>query len=131
MPLKGPAKREYARQYYLKNKKSVIEKTKAYHLAHPEVQLRSHKNRLLRDHSLTHEEYEVLLKDQEGLCSICKRKDTRALSIDHDHSCCAGEKSCSLCTRGLLCNDCNKKLAVVEDEIFIQKALEYLERWKR
>lgn len=130
MPLKGAAKRKYARRYYLRNKKEILAKTSAYLLAHPEVKQRSHKNRLFREHDISCAKYEKLLKKQKGRCAICRRKDKRALSIDHDHSHCSGERSCRLCNRGLLCNKCNKKLAVVEDKKFLRKALAYLKKWE-
>jgi hypothetical protein len=37
MPLKGEAKRKYVRKYYLANKDVILEKTRAYTLAHPEL----------------------------------------------------------------------------------------------
>ncbi len=131
VPLKGVAKRKYARSYYLKNKKAILAKTRAYILAHPEVYQRSHKNRLFREHDTSSAEYETQLKRQGGRCAICGRKDTRSLSIDHDHSHCPGEQSCRLCNRGLLCNDCNKKLSVVEDRVFLRKAKKYLKKWRK
>src|SRR5689334_18983360 len=99
MPLTGKAKRRYARKYYLKNKKEILAKTTAYLLAHPEVKQRSIKNRTLREHDMSSGEYEKQLKKQKGRCDICGGKDTRDLSIDHDHAHCPGEKSCRSCNR--------------------------------
>lgn len=130
MPLKGVAKRRYYQRYYKKNKKTILAKANAYLAIHPEVKQRARKNRIYKEHDITCEEYETLLKKQNGRCAICRRKDKRALSVDHDHSHCPGEQSCRLCNRGLLCNRCNKKLAVVEDEDFISKALVYLKKYK-
>ena len=67
------------------------------------------------------------------VCGICKQPETlvrlgkvRQLCIDHDHSCCP--VGCKNCIRGLLCWDCNKKLGVVEDEEWLEDALDYLKR---
>lgn len=125
----------YSHDYYLRNKQSILEKTRAYIKSHPEVYARSHKNRLFKEHSTTREKYEAQVKEQDNKCAICRQEDTRDLSMDHDHACCSGENSCGkcnrgLCNRGLLCNACNKKLAVVEDETFLGKAKEYLRKWK-
>lgn len=131
MPLTGKKKRKYARKYYLKNRKEILAKTKAYLLAHPEVEQRSRKNRIFKEHDISAEEYEKKLREQSGKCAICGRKDTRALSVDHDHTHCAGEKSCRLCNRGLLCNKCNKKLAALEELKWKEKAEKYLQNWKK
>ena len=58
---------------------------------------------------MTWERYEQLLKDQSGVCAICKNPENvegRALAVDHDHR--TGE------TRGLLCTRCNHALGHFE-----------------
>jgi len=130
MPLAGAAKKEYAHRHYLANKEVVLARTREYHLAHPEVQQRSHRNRLLRDRNMSQEEHLERLKEQSSVCAICGQSDNnRRLAIDHNHACCIGEKSCGLCNRGLLCNRCNKKLAAIEDTKFLESALVYLKKW--
>lgn len=51
--------------------------------------------------------YELMLAAQDGRCYICQRKSAKHLSVDHDHTCCPGKKTCGNCIRGLLCQGCN------------------------
>ncbi len=62
-------------------------------------------------------------------CAICKRKPSnKPLSIDHNHACCPGGKTCGKCIRGLLCRRCNTVLGLVNDDASILlSALKYLE----
>jgi Recombination endonuclease VII len=60
----------------------------------------------LARYSLTQEEFDLLLKAQGCACGLCNTPflDGRPIFIDHDHTCCHGEKSaCGKCIRGLLC----------------------------
>ncbi len=80
--------------------------------------------------------YEKQLALQQGVCAICGRPETgldnwkkviRRLSMDHDHACCPGDRSCGKCLRGLLCSKCNPALAVVEEVPgWNNRALRYL-----
>ena len=124
------AHQRYQRLYYKKNKALVLRKTAEYAAAHPEVRRRAIRNRTLKEHDMTEAEYAKQVKKQKGKCAICRQRDVRDLSIDHDHECCAGERSCKSCNRGLLCNVCNKKLAAVEDAKFLRAAIKYLKKWK-
>jgi hypothetical protein len=64
-----------------------------------------------------------MFNKQQGLCAACHHPETgltslgrpRLLSVDHDHACCPGKKSCGKCIRGLLCRRCNVTLGWVED----------------
>lgn len=73
--------------------------------------------RVLSRYGLSVESYMQIFNSQDGVCIICKNpeKDGRRLSVDHDHSCCAGAYSCGKCIRGLLCTRCNKTLGMVQD----------------
>ena len=67
---------------------------------------------------------------QNGGCAICggAPKDGPSLHVDHDHACCPGrKKSCGLCLRGLLCEDCNRVLGMFGDDIArFEAAIGYL-----
>ena len=79
-------------------------------------------------YKLTEDEYQKLYDSQEGKCWICNERKNYYLHVDHDHSCCAKEKSCGKCIRGLLCYSCNSLLGYAKDNKEILKsALKYLE----
>jgi len=77
-----------------------------------------------REYGIAREEYEALLKRQNGRCAICKRlpgweKKKKRLSVDHDHV--------SGAVRGLLCGTCNTGLGHLGDDVLtLESALEYL-----
>lgn len=75
--------------------------------------------------------YSDLLARQQGLCLMCLQPppDTRNMSVDHDHRCCPGEKSCGACVRGLLCLRCNTALGIIENEDIQRAAFAYLGRF--
>ena len=80
-------------------------------------------------YNMTIEEYETLMIKQSGVCAICASvsEGGKALSVDHDHSCCAGRKSCGKCVRGLLCNKCNQGIGYFNDNVErLEAALAYL-----
>lgn len=85
-------------------------------------------------YSITRERYLRILKDQGYACAICKRPPTttRRMSVDHDHECCSGPKSCGKCVRALLCGGCNKALGYVNDSISrLHSMIEYVNEWKK
>lgn len=70
---------------------------------------------LWRKFKITPEDYDRLLDDQNGVCSICSNPPREMrLAVDHDRSCCPGEESCGSCVRGLLHQDCNSRLGWYE-----------------
>jgi hypothetical protein len=80
---------------------------------------------ILRKYKLTQEQYEAMLIEQNGECAICFKKPNRYyLSVDHDHACCPGQKTCGNCIRGLLCQSCNSFLGRVDDNL--TSAIKYL-----
>lgn len=62
---------------------------------------------------------------------ICRNpgcNSTERLSLDHDHSCCNGQRSCGKCVRGWLCNTCNSALGLLgEDRNRISGLIDYLD----
>lgn len=76
--------------------------------------------RLKVRYGLTIKDYEAILKSQKGGCKLCGRgpKKHRRLAIDHCHN--TGR------VRGLLCDGCNRSLAILEDKITLAKAIDYI-----
>ena len=85
---------------------------------------------LQRKYGLSQADYNKLLEDQNYVCAICGgvNKSGKALSVDHDHSCCAVGKGCGKCIRQLLCDACNRGLGHFKDNpAFLRAAAEYVE----
>lgn len=62
-----------------------------------------------------------MLEEQDGRCANlgCRidNPGKRGWMVDHDHSCCAGNRSCGKCVRGLLCTRCNVMLGMSRDSV--------------
>lgn len=71
--------------------------------------------------------YEELIEKYGNHCGICFAEEER-LAVDHDHKHC--DEGCKECIRGLLCGNCNRRLEVVEDTVWVSWANEYLEQSK-
>jgi hypothetical protein len=74
-------------------------------------------------YNITKDQVFWLLYKQNQVCYLCHEEETKrfkngitpvSLTIDHDHRCCPGRKSCGQCVRHLLCHRCNFMLGVVE-----------------
>ena len=82
-------------------------------------------NKLLRRYGMTIEQYDIMLRAQEGRCAICrtdkpKGHGGKTFHVDHDHT--TGR------VRGLLCSPCNSGLGHLgDDPDRIRAALAYLE----
>lgn len=78
--------------------------------------------KLLRAYRITQEEFEELLRRQDGVCAICKSGEPGGRGrfvVDHDH---VTKK-----IRGLLCNWCNTGLGSFRDSsAYLKAAQEYL-----
>lgn len=82
---------------------------------------------LFREYGITYDKYEAMLKEQRGLCALCKTegfvmcKDRHKLKlvVDHCHS--------TGVVRGLLCHNCNRALGLFKDNLeTIANSMEYL-----
>lgn len=85
---------------------------------------------LKRMFSITLEQYNEMVEEQNGVCFLCESECATGsrLSVDHDHSCCPGPRSCGKCIRGLLCKRCNGGLGSLNDDPeLLRKAAKYLE----
>ena len=84
---------------------------------------------------ITSEQYDAMLDKQSGKCAICRGNETittngivKKLAVDHNRSCCPGNKSCGSCIRGLLCYACNNGIGIFRDSVdFMQSAITYLQ----
>jgi hypothetical protein len=125
MNYKSKKYRTYARNYYQTNKEIISLKRKT-------VRKNGIKNtELKRLFGITFDDYTQMLCNQKQKCAICNKKETSlnntrtracTLSVDHNHK--TGK------VRGLLCKSCNYKLNVIEDTVFLKKAIKYLKRIK-
>lgn len=98
---------------------------------HPEARfLRYMRHRLKKKYGITILEYTQMLRDQERKCAICKRemhvtsmedrsRNGKSATVDHD--------SATGVVRGLLCNNCNRAIGLLEHDVTVmQNAIEYL-----
>jgi hypothetical protein len=79
----------------------------------------SHRRAVLKHrYNVTPEWFDATLEAQGGKCAICPSEisGTRGfrMSVDHDHACCPGSRSCGKCVRGILCLNCNNSLGWME-----------------
>lgn len=103
----------------------------AYHKNKEKCNRQRRKRRLMHRYRLTLEEFDGLVKNQNGRCAVCGElfPSNRHPSIDHDHKCCEGETSCGKCIREILCTRCNSMLGLANDSIeVLQSAISYLSR---
>lgn len=132
---KEEIKKEYAKNYYLKNKECLLAYRRQHYLDNKEHYheristwvkenpLARKNTRLKNMYNITIEDYKKLFDEQNGCCVGCGLKHSelkRGLVVDHDHK--TGK------VRGLLCDPCNRALGGVRDDIKILKNLiKYLE----
>jgi len=71
-------------------------------------------------HGMYPEDWQRMFDGQDGRCCYCRRPlqadAPKAVVVDHDHSCCPPNKSCTRCRRGLACQDCNKVIALAYED---------------
>lgn len=144
-------RKEYKRNYYLKNREYYLNRQKEkYHsmtaeqkVAYREIQKasflkrerssrqRDRIKRITRLYNLLPDDYFDMVQEQENKCAICgnqetrltKLGDTRPLSVDHDHT--TGK------VRRLLCNRCNAMLGYSrENPEILESAADYLRYFK-
>lgn len=118
----------YSHQYYLTHK----EEKAAYYKKRWEskdYKRSARKSRLKRKYGITPADYNKILEQQNGLCAICDKKETKHdrygniknLQVDHNHV--SGK------VRGLLCFMCNAGIGMFDDNPKnLQSAIKYLSR---
>ncbi len=79
-----------------------------------------------RLYGVTQEKFDSMLKEQGGVCRIC-RKDSnggRAWNVDHDHN--------TGTVRGLLCTNCNIGLGQFQENVeTLANAIKYIQETKK
>jgi IMP dehydrogenase len=97
-------------KYIRKQKIPTCHPDRKYYAVGLCLQCAKHKRGLKR-YNLTIEEWDILLKKQNGVCAICKEpeKSRSRLLVDHDHY--------TQEVRGLLCNRCNWVLGFLGDSL--------------
>lgn len=119
------------KKYYRANREVLTAKARKYHKENPEKTADRNRKSLLRRHyGLTTEEYNKMLKAQNGVCAVCKVKETdtfkgevKRLAVDHCHD--TGE------VRDLLCGGCNRGMGQFKDNIeLLEAAIVYLRHHK-
>jgi hypothetical protein len=115
------AKRVFACAFCKRKTKTFVS-TKQYCSRRCFYRARYRQNRVLwacRRHGISLQQYESLLRKQNGCCALCLRVPKR-FCIDHDHS--------TNIVRGLLCDGCNGGIGQLGDDIAgLRRALSYLE----
>jgi hypothetical protein len=105
--------KEYKRKYYVEHRSEILAKSheRYVHVSGPRKRLAQHDHHLKHRYKITREDYNRMLKDQNGVCAICHktcRKNER-LSVDHCHA--------TEVVRGLLCSRCNHVIGLMEDSL--------------
>lgn len=113
--IKDPEKqKQRAKDYRQRIKKETPEK----------LFISNRKTKLKRDYNLTLEQYELMLKEQNGVCYLCNAlPNKKLLAVDHCHK--------TNKVRKLLCSSCNTALGLFKDNIdVLNKAINYLKENK-
>lgn len=123
--------REKNKEYDSLRKKEWVEKNKKHVKAHAKLWQISNKLHikeyvLQKKFGISLEEFHKMWDNQSGLCGICNEpmlpdgNFKNSVHVDHDHK--TGK------VRGLLHSVCNRKLGIIEDFNFLNKALNYLRK---
>lgn len=121
----------YKQKHYQKNKDRYRKNQQNWRLDNRDRQMATdRRGHLRRAYNLTIEDYNEMIKEQKGLCKLCKQPLDLTINncIDHDHKCCEGEKACGKCIRGVLHDECNRYIALLERKPkLLIHALAYIE----
>ena len=78
---------------------------------------------------LTLERWDEILIEQSGRCYLCEEPMNGVIHVDHDRSCCSGNKSCGRCVRGLAHQKCNQGIGQFGDDPYrLRRAADNLEK---
>lgn len=103
-------------------RKKVAERSRQWKKCHPDVVRKSNRDSKLKcRYGITSSDYDQMVKDQKGLCFLCKKKPKRTLQVDHSHR--SGK------VRKLLCWFCNFNLGYWESDVArTKRLLKYLNK---
>jgi len=112
--------------YYKENKETILKNVKRNYKEtkknNPEILRNIH---LKRKYGITVEDYNKILQEQKECCMGCRKHQSefiKVLCVDHCHT--TGQ------IRGLLCNNCNRSLGLLGDNIStIENLLNYLKKF--
>ena len=112
--------------YINKKNGKIIKECKTCSLAENRARkAQSRANHLKRKFNISLEEYDLMLKSQDGKCAICGASEPRGMGnfhVDHCHK--TGK------IRKLLCMECNRGLACVKDDPkILQNMIDYLNKY--
>lgn len=82
---------------------------------------------------LTPEIFDGKLSKQNNRCALCESlfSTENPPCVDHNRSCCSGDRSCGKCVRDLLCSTCNAGIGCLHDNVeLLEKAITYLKKWE-
>jgi hypothetical protein len=113
-PERLEAERARSRQYYRDHKEEALERARRQRELQP-TKAYSYKHGCDWDELIA-----GLWRAQDGKCYLCgdplNLDKTRAVHLDHDHSCCPLGRSCKVCRRGLACAACNALIGHGRDD---------------
>ena len=116
---------EKRRKNYHENRDEILKDRRERYSTDPKVREKSRGYSLRRIYGIELEDYNLMLKKQNGKCAICgstssNSKRTEHFSVDHDHKL---KK-----VRSLLCHKCNFAIGYSKDSVeTLNKAIKYLE----
>jgi len=121
-------KRKFNQRAYYKRNANILKEKKAKYRdtsAYKEEHKKYRRVHTLKKRGLTKETYDKKLLDQNNSCAICEKEFNTKIRpvIDHCHT----HKH----TRGILCIGCNASLGHIEREGFLDKALIYIDKYKK
>ena len=78
---------------------------------------------LKRKFGITLEQFNLMFDSQKGRCQICdKHEEEKLLAVDHNHR--------TGMVRGLLCNNCNLSLGLINEDIkILQNMIKYIQNY--
>lgn len=107
-----PIAKDLCNRHYQEARNAVLRADRA---ANADRYLGYHLNR----YGITVADFKAMWKQQAGRCAICRKKQERRLTVDHDHR--TGR------VRGLLCFNCNIGLGKFQDRArLLERAAAYL-----